>query len=47
MASNNLAYPVFQLLTEGWNRSPQNTSEGIWEPAFVQGLRAFLALQEI
>ncbi|KAJ7815061.1 hypothetical protein B0H14DRAFT_3878503 [Mycena olivaceomarginata] len=44
---NDLSYPAFQPLMEGWNRSPGNTSEGVWESSFVQGLRSVMSLQEI
>jgi hypothetical protein len=41
------AYAAFQPLTEGQSRSPRNTSKGVWEPDFIQGLKGVRALQEI
>jgi hypothetical protein len=45
--SSNLSYQAFQPLTEGWNCSPWNASEGVWEPLLVQGLKAIMSLYEI
>jgi hypothetical protein len=47
VTTTDLAYPVFQPLIEGWNHSPHNASEGVWELAFIQGLRGVRTLQEI
>jgi hypothetical protein len=44
---NDLSYQAFQPLMEGWNSSPRNTSEGVWEPSFVQGLRSIMSIHEI
>jgi hypothetical protein len=45
VANSDVSHPAFQPLTEGWSCSPRNTAEGVWEPAFVQGLRGVLTLQ--
>jgi hypothetical protein len=44
---DDLSYPAFLPLTEGWNRSMRNTSEGVWDSSFIQGLQGVMALQEI
>jgi hypothetical protein len=44
VSSRNLAYPAFRSLIEGWNPSPLNATEGVWEAPFVQSLRSVMTM---
>jgi hypothetical protein len=45
--SRDLAYPAFWSLIEGWNQSPINATEGVWEVSFIQSLRLVMTMLEM
>jgi hypothetical protein len=44
VSSRDLVYPAFRSLIEGWNPSPLNATEGVWEAPFVQSLRSVMTI---